>query len=105
MPKRPERASPADDTPVQLAKRRRSVASLSSRPPLQRCHSEAQIKSALNRCDQADDLIGDFTNPHALPLTDGHHKDVKYITPETVNATTGFSTLLSFLVKFFPEGF
>jgi rhodanese-related sulfurtransferase len=69
-------------------KRRKSIIEVekSNPRPLQRCHSESEaiIKSALNRNDEEQDLIGDFSKPFCLPLIPGKHQDLKSITPETV---------------------
>lgn len=76
---------------------------------IQRCHSEteATIMRALQRCNylylaglstvgytvfclfriaatEEPDLIGDFTRSFALPLTQGKHRDLKCITPQTL---------------------
>ncbi|XP_063630791.1 M-phase inducer phosphatase 2-like [Cydia splendana] len=56
------------------------------RPVLQRCFSEnnASIMSALDRSDVNPDLIGDFSQPFALPLTRGNHSDLKSISCDTL---------------------
>ncbi|XP_063372001.1 uncharacterized protein LOC134660205 [Cydia amplana] len=56
------------------------------RPVLQRCFSEnnASIMSALDRSDVNPDLIGDFSQPFALPLTRGSHSDLKSISCDTL---------------------
>ncbi|XP_063545312.1 M-phase inducer phosphatase 2-like isoform X2 [Cydia strobilella] len=57
-----------------------------TRPVLQRCFSEnnASIMSALERLDVNPDLIGDFSQPFALPLTRGNHSDLKSISCDTL---------------------
>ncbi|XP_053702012.1 M-phase inducer phosphatase 2 [Synchiropus splendidus] len=87
-----------ENTPVRV-KRRRSLAEVqvssvdmaaeSSQmvcSPLQRSRSSADIEELLDRGDNSGDLIGDFTKPFLLPTVDGKHQDLKYITPETVDA-------------------
>ncbi|XP_048003069.1 uncharacterized protein LOC125239499 [Leguminivora glycinivorella] len=56
------------------------------RPVLQRCFSEnnALIMSAFDRSDGNPDLIGDFSQPFALPLTRGNHSDLKSISCDTL---------------------
>lgn len=60
----------------------------SARPALRKCMSmnDAEIMSALNRCESKDepDLIGDFSKPYALPLMAGRHRDLKSISSNTV---------------------
>ncbi|XP_013383189.1 M-phase inducer phosphatase [Lingula anatina] len=53
---------------------------------MHRCHSEteAMIKSALNKGDSEQDLIGDFSKDYCLPLIRGKHQDLKAITPNTL---------------------
>lgn len=90
-----------ENTPVRV-KRRRSLAEvqvssmdLSSSPqmvcsPLQRSKSSADIEELLDRGSDSVELIGDFTKPFLLPIVDGKHQDLKYITPETIDiAMTG----------------
>ncbi|XP_043266411.1 M-phase inducer phosphatase-like isoform X2 [Venturia canescens] len=93
--KRPE--PPTDASPV-LVKRSKKSSSLqqiseaipSIKPGLQRSHSEteahAHIKSAIHRSTTDNDLTGDFSKTCILPLADGHHEDLKSITPETLRA-------------------
>ncbi|XP_041983911.1 M-phase inducer phosphatase-like isoform X2 [Aricia agestis] len=56
------------------------------RPVLHRAFSEnnASIMSAMSRSDLNPDLIGDFTQPFALPLTMGDHADLKSISCDTL---------------------
>ncbi|XP_048005919.1 M-phase inducer phosphatase 1-like isoform X2 [Leguminivora glycinivorella] len=56
------------------------------RPVLQKYFSEnnALIMSAFDRSDGNPDLIGDFSQPFALPLTRGNHSDLKSITCDTL---------------------
>lgn len=42
------------------------------------------IKSALSRSVDDANLIGDFTRPFSLPITNGTHQDLKYISCETL---------------------
>ncbi|XP_060808412.1 M-phase inducer phosphatase isoform X2 [Amyelois transitella] len=58
------------------------------RPVLQRAFSEnhASIMSALTRSMVEPDLIGDFSQPFALPLTSGDHSDLKSISCDTLAA-------------------
>ncbi|XP_014358549.2 M-phase inducer phosphatase 1-B isoform X1 [Papilio machaon] len=58
------------------------------RPVLQRAYSEnnASIMSALARSVLEPDLIGDFSLPFALPLTNGDHADLKSISCDTLAA-------------------
>ncbi|OWR50031.1 cell division cycle 25 [Danaus plexippus plexippus] len=58
------------------------------RPVLQRAFSEnnASIMSALARSVVDPDLIGDFSQPFALPLTSGDHTDLKSVSCETLAA-------------------
>ena len=47
--------------------------------------SEAMIKSAINRAESNDDLVGDYSRAHSLPTTEGgKHQDLRYISPETL---------------------
>ncbi|CAB3258070.1 unnamed protein product [Arctia plantaginis] len=56
------------------------------RPVLLRAQSEnnAMIMQAMDRSQTIPDLIGDFSVPFALPLTDGDHCDLKSISCETL---------------------
>ncbi|CAH1642601.1 unnamed protein product [Spodoptera littoralis] len=56
------------------------------RPVLQRAYSEnnALIMSAMARSIVDPDLIGDFSVPYALPLTEGDHSDLKSISCDTL---------------------
>lgn len=56
------------------------------RPILQRAFSEnnASIMSALARSAIEPDLIGDFSQPFALPLISGDHSDLKSISCDTL---------------------
>lgn len=93
--KRPE--PPTDASPV-LVKRSKKSSSLQQIPEaipsiklnLQRSHSEteahAHIKSAIHRSTTDNDLTGDFSKTCILPLAEGHHEDLKSITPETLGA-------------------
>lgn len=51
---------------------------------LQRSVSEGIIKSALELSDTEENLIGDFSMPHALPLVHGKHQDLKSISSHTL---------------------
>lgn len=55
-------------------------------PAYPRCHSETEIiiKSALNRADERQDLIGDFSKPYSLPLVRSRHHDLKAISSKMV---------------------
>ncbi|XP_012227005.1 M-phase inducer phosphatase-like isoform X2 [Linepithema humile] len=57
---------------------------------LQRSLSEtethANIKWAIHRSATDSDLIGDFSKPCSLPITIGHHPDLKVITSDTLAA-------------------
>lgn len=94
--KRPE--PPTDASPV-LVKRSKKSCSLQEipetvvptvKPTLQRSHSEteahAHIKSAIHRSSTDSDLTGDFSKSCILPLADGHHEDLKSISPDTLAA-------------------
>ncbi|RVE49145.1 hypothetical protein evm_006152 [Chilo suppressalis] len=56
------------------------------RPVLHRAFSEnnASIMSALARSAVEPDLIGDFSQPFLLPLTAGHHPDLRSISCDTL---------------------
>ncbi|CAH2243334.1 jg15533, partial [Pararge aegeria aegeria] len=56
------------------------------RPVLQRAFSEnhASIMSAMTRFESEPGLIGDFTQPFALPLTSGDHTDLNSISCDTL---------------------
>ncbi|XP_058450205.1 M-phase inducer phosphatase-like isoform X2 [Malaya genurostris] len=58
------------------------------RPILQKSISmnDAHIMSALSRSSSEPDLIGDFSKSYVLPLTEGRHRDLKSIAPETMAA-------------------
>ena len=47
--------------------------------------SEIQIERALERCDEQENLIGDFSRPYLLPLVIGRHSDLRSISPQTVS--------------------
>lgn len=46
--------------------------------------TEESIKCAVQRSSTDPDLIADFSRNYCLPLTNGRHKDLKSITPETL---------------------
>ncbi|XP_055585470.1 M-phase inducer phosphatase 2-like [Uranotaenia lowii] len=56
------------------------------RPLLQKSISmnDAQIMKALSRSSSEPDLIGDFSKSYILPLTEGRHRDLKSISPQTM---------------------
>jgi hypothetical protein len=56
--------------------------------PFVRCHSESElmIMTALSHNDTHNDLIGDFSRAHCLPLVvNSKHPDLKTISAETVS--------------------
>lgn len=57
------------------------------RVTLQRCHSEteATIMRAVQRSVQEPNLIGDFSRPYILPLTNGKHQDLNCISHHTTS--------------------
>jgi M-phase inducer phosphatase len=57
-----------------------------TRPILRKSMSmnDASIMTALTRSTSESNLIGDFTQPHALPLIEGRHTDLKSISAETM---------------------
>ncbi|XP_067099796.1 M-phase inducer phosphatase 2 isoform X2 [Osmerus mordax] len=94
--KRPER--PRDEnTPVRV-KRRRSLAGTYASPekePLSP-HAVCQVQRSKSFCHVeieklldggVAELIGDFTKPFVLPTVDGKHQDLKYITPDMMEAS------------------
>ncbi|XP_055526446.1 M-phase inducer phosphatase isoform X2 [Wyeomyia smithii] len=61
---------------------------LPKRPILHKSMSmnDAHIMNALSRSSIEPDLIGDFSKSYILPLTEGRHRDLKSISPETMAA-------------------
>ncbi|XP_073966194.1 uncharacterized protein isoform X2 [Choristoneura fumiferana] len=76
----------ADTSESELENKRRKCEDDRVRPVLQRAFSEnnASIMSALDRSAVNPDLIGDFSQPFALPLTSGNHSDLKSISCDTL---------------------
>lgn len=56
-------------------------------------HSAGDIESAIMRGEEQENLIGDFSQSHALPLVDGRHRDLKCISAHTVITLTDFAVL------------
>jgi hypothetical protein len=50
----------------------------------------SRIGSMLNRANDEEDLIGDFSKPYCLPRTTSKHQDLKSISPQTVGCTIVF---------------
>ncbi|XP_052873230.1 M-phase inducer phosphatase-like [Anopheles cruzii] len=46
--------------------------------------NDERIMSAVSRSDTEPDLIGDCTVPYILPMVNGRHQDLKYISDETM---------------------
>ena len=46
--------------------------------------TEEDIKDALNRAENAGDLVADFSTPYNLPTVQGKHNDLTAISPNTV---------------------
>lgn len=61
------------------------VTASKTRPSFCRSTSEIQIEKALERGDEQENLIGDFTRPFILPLVVGRHSDLRSISPCTVS--------------------
>lgn len=61
---------------------------LPKRPILHKSMSmnDAHIMNALSRSSVEPDLIGDFSKSYVLPLTEGRHRDLKSISPDTMAA-------------------
>ena len=47
-------------------------------------HVHDSIKAALNKENSCEDLTGDFSRSHRLPIVPGKHQDLKSISPDTV---------------------
>lgn len=79
---------------------RSSGQSWSARRSLVRCHSEAVIHQALSTSEQHSNLIGDFSQPHSLPLlSSAKHQDLRSISADTVSCDTALiSTSLSYFM-------
>ncbi|CAK6965707.1 M-phase inducer phosphatase 2 [Scomber scombrus] len=89
-----------ENTPIRV-KRRRSLAGTqvttmeqdpesprTSCSLLQRSKSfcQTEIEKLLDGEDASSELIGDFTKPFVLPTVEGKHQDLKYITPDVMQA-------------------
>ena len=69
-----------DESPIVIG----STSTGTIKPSIQRCSSEFEIKSSLNRNDEEPNLIGDRSRNYILPTIDGLHRDLKSISTETV---------------------
>ena len=80
--------TPRSTVPITTPQSARQAARKPMKTAWRRHHSdsEAIIKSAINRAESSDDLVGDYSRVHSLPTTEGgKHADLKYISPETLS--------------------